>query len=163
MIDDEGFRQNVGIIIINKYQDVFWGGRIGQPDAWQFPQGGINEDESPEEAVYRELEEETGLTQDDVRLIAQTQDWLRYRLPQKYLRHDKAPLCIGQKQKWFLLELIGPESNVRFDHVENPEFDRWKWVDYWHPLDNVILFKRRVYASALNEFKPIVFGTHAKE
>ena len=158
MIDKQGYRPNVGIILINKYQELFWAGRIGQEDGWQFPQGGIDEDETPEQALYRELHEETGLTADDVKLLASTKGWLRYRLPKKYMRFYSKPLCIGQKQKWFLLELRASEDKINFNCEGSPEFDRWRWVDYWHPVDNVISFKRKVYKNALEEFKPIVFG-----
>jgi putative (di)nucleoside polyphosphate hydrolase len=160
MIDEQGFRSNVGIILLNKYQEVFWAGRIGQPAAWQFPQGGVNENETPEEALYRELYEEVGLLPEHVRLLGKTKSWLRYRLPKKYLRRDTKPLCIGQKQIWFLLELLADESDIQFNLTKSPEFDRWTWVEYWHPVENVIPFKRRVYQRALTEFKTIVFGTH---
>ena len=104
MIDAEGFRPNVGIIIANDEGQVLWARRNGH-EAWQFPQGGINAGESPEQAMYRELWEEVGLEKQDVRILAQTRGWLRYRLPRRYVRHDSAPVCIGQKQKWFLLKL----------------------------------------------------------
>lgn len=158
MIDKQGYRANVGMILINKYQEVFWGGRIGQPDAWQFPQGGVDQDEEPIEAMYRELHEEVGLKRDDVRVLGETKKWLRYRLPHRFIRRHSRPLCIGQKQKWFLLELVADEDKIDFNVAGHPEFDRWCWVDYWHPVDHVIKFKRRVYLKALKEFKPIIFG-----
>lgn len=158
MIDKQGYRSNVGIILINKYQELFWAGRIGQEDGWQFPQGGIDEGETPEQALYREMHEEIGLEPDDVKMLGETKGWLRYRLPKKYMRFHTKPLCVGQKQKWFLLELRAPEEKIKFDCEEKPEFDRWRWVDYWHPVDHVISFKQKVYKKALEEFKPIVFG-----
>lgn len=158
MIDKQGYRSNVGIILINKWQEVFWAGRIGQPEAWQFPQGGINPDETPEEALYRELYEEVGLYPEDVRILAQSQKWLRYHLPKKYIRYHSKPLCIGQKQKWFLLEFTGDESKINFNTSDDPEFDRWQWVNYWLPIDEVISFKQRVYRQILTEFEPIIFG-----
>ena len=158
MIDKHGYRANVGIILINKHQEVFWGGRIGQPDAWQFPQGGIDENETPEETLYRELYEEVGLTADQVKILGQTKKWLTYRLPRKYMRFHSKPLCIGQKQKWFLLEVQAAEEEINFNRVGSPEFDRWCWVDYWYPVEHVIEFKSKVYKRALEEFKPIVFG-----
>ena len=153
MIDEEGFRPNVGIILANAKGQVLWARRVGQ-DAWQFPQGGISEDESPEEALYRELWEEVGLTQDDVRVVACTNGWLKYRLPKKYVRHHSKPLCIGQKQKWFLLMMTGAESKVSFSQGSPREFDDWRWVSYWYPLDQVVSFKREVYRRALVELAP---------
>ena len=160
MIDVEGYRANVGIILRNAEGKLLWARRIGQ-DAWQFPQGGIREDESPEEAMYRELFEEIGLDSDDVALVGRTRDWLRYRLPRRHLRHYSKPLCIGQKQVWFLLNLIAADSKVRFDRTEEPEFDHWRWVDYWRPLDEVVAFKRKVYELALSEFAPLVVSGEA--
>lgn len=152
MIDQQGFRLNVGIIIINDKKQVFWGKRIRQTDAWQFPQGGIQDYETVKEAMYRELDEELGLQPADVEIIAVTKKWLYYRLP-RHLRRNTLPLCIGQKQKWFLLRLLSDESHIRLDASKSPEFDGWRWVDYWHPLENVISFKRQVYRKALMEFK----------
>ena len=105
MIDSEGYRPNVGIIICNQQQQLFWARRVGQ-DAWQFPQGGINDEETPEEAMYRELEEEVGLKPHQVEIVGVTSDWLRYRLPKRFLRHHCKPLCIGQKQLWYFAQGI---------------------------------------------------------
>jgi len=105
VIDPDGFRPNVGIILTNDAGQVLWARRINQ-NAWQFPQGGINSNETPEQALYRELNEEVGLEQQDVKILACTRGWLRYRLPQRLVRTHSQPLCIGQKQKWFLLRLV---------------------------------------------------------
>lgn len=153
MIDSEGFRANVGIMLANARGEILWAKRVGQ-DAWQFPQGGIQQGESPQQALFRELEEEIGLTAKDVEVIATTRGWLRYRLPQKLLRRDSKPLCIGQKQKWFLLRMLSDDSEVRFDNDHKPEFDHWRWVSYWYPLGQVIPFKREVYRRALKELAP---------
>lgn len=150
-IDKDGFRSNVGIIICNDLGQLLWAKRVGQ-NAWQFPQGGINVDESPTQAMYRELREEVGLTKAAVELMAQTSGWLRYRLPRRYLRKDNLTRCIGQKQKWFLLRLTGEESLIQFNHDKTPEFDSWRWVNYWYPVGQVIEFKRGVYRRALKEF-----------
>ncbi len=150
MIDSEGFRPNVGIIIANDRGQVLWARRVGQ-DAWQFPQGGINDNETPEQAMYRELKEEVGLDPADVELISCTRGWLRYRLPKRMIRHHSRPLCIGQKQKWFLLRLTSQDSAVSFQYSHKPEFDGWRWVSYWYPLGQVISFKREVYRGALKE------------
>ncbi len=155
-IDDEGFRANVGIILANDERRLFWARRAGQR-GWQFPQGGIRPDEAPEEAMFRELREEIGLSRDDVDIIAQTDGWLRYRLPRRYIRTRSKPLCVGQKQLWFLLRLAGPEEHVRFDRGEKPEFDRFRWVDFWYPAEQVIFFKRKVYRRALKELGQHLF------
>jgi putative (di)nucleoside polyphosphate hydrolase len=158
MIDEKGYRYNVGIILFNADQKVFWARRIGQPNAWQFPQGGIGEQESIEEAMYRELKEELGLSPRDVEISAMSARWLYYHLPKNYRRYHRKPLCIGQKQKWFLLRFIGKEENIRFDLTDTPEFDQFNWVDYWHPVKHVIPFKRLVYKAALREFEPVLFN-----
>ena len=153
MIDEEGFRANVGIILSNGSGRVFWARRLGQ-NAWQFPQGGIDEAESPEEAMFRELREETGLAPEHVAVLGCTGSWLRYRLPRRYVRKNQSPLCIGQKQKWYMLRLLGSESSVDLAAGDKPEFDRWRWVDYWRPAREVIFFKRQVYQRALVELEP---------
>lgn len=154
-IDAEGFRANVGIILANADNKLLLGGRAGNK-GWQFPQGGMLEGEEPEEAMFRELHEEIGLTSDDVSVLGVTRDWIRYRLPKKYVRHHSKPLCIGQKQRWYMLRLEADESRVRFDCGEKPEFDRYRWVRFWRPVNEVIYFKRRVYARALHELGPCV-------
>ncbi len=155
MIDSDGYRPNVGIILCNDEGKLFWARRIGQ-DAWQFPQGGIRPDETPQEAMYRELEEEVGLGPEDVEIVGSTRGWLRYRLPKRLIRRYSKPVCIGQKQVWFMLRMLADDSKVRFDRFETPEFDGWRWVDYWRPVEEVIHFKREVYARALNEFAPLL-------
>ncbi len=156
VIDAEGFRANVGIMLTDGAGRLFWARRTGQ-SAWQFPQGGIQEHESPEGALFRELGEEIGLGQEHVQILGSTRHWLKYRLPHRYQRHDLAPLCIGQKQIWFMLRFQGDESAVCLDASDAPEFDHWCWVDYWRPLKEVIFFKRRVYRHALSELAPLVF------
>jgi len=150
----------VGIILSNRDGRLLWARRIGQ-NAWQFPQGGIRSDETPEEALYRELAEEIGLAPRDVAVLAQTRGWLRYRLPDRYIRRNARPLCIGQKQVWFLLRLVGDERDVCLNSCDHPEFDCWRWVNYWHPLAEVVAFKRKVYRKALHEFAPLVLPDEA--
>ena len=152
MIDADGFRANVGLVLTNHLGQVLWARRIGQ-NAWQFPQGGINEGESPREAMFRELKEELGLEPDDVSELAQTQGWLRYRIPPKLRRKNSHPTCIGQKQKWFLLQIkdASTEARIHFDDTDHPEFQEWSWVSYWYPVSQVVLFKRDVYRKALKE------------
>lgn len=155
MIDCDGYRSNVGIIVCNPEGKLLWARRIGQ-NAWQFPQGGIKKHETPMEALYRELWEEVGLHKSHVDLLGSTQGWLRYRLPKWLMRYNEKPLCIGQKQIWYLLRLLSSEQQVRLDLAESPEFDGWRWVDYWHPMKEVVSFKRKVYKKALSELAPIL-------
>ncbi|GAB1596981.1 RNA pyrophosphohydrolase [Lysobacter claricitrinus] len=153
MIDPDGYRPNVGIVIMNADGRVFWARRVHR-DGWQFPQGGMNTDETPLEAMYRELREETGLLPEHVDVLAATPGWLRYRLPQRAIRRRDRLVCIGQKQVWFLLHLKCEESNVCLDLTDKPEFDHWRWVDFWYPLDHVVTFKRGVYSRALRHLAP---------
>ncbi|CAM4449387.1 MAG: RNA pyrophosphohydrolase [Legionellaceae bacterium] len=155
VIDSDGYRPNVGIILINHTNLVFWARRIGQ-QAWQFPQGGIRTLETPEEGLYRELYEELGLEPSDVAILGCTSDWLRYRLPKHLIRYYSHPVCVGQKQKWFLLRLIGSEQKIRLNLSSSPEFDSWRWVNYWYPIKQVIAFKRDVYRKALRELAPLI-------
>lgn len=152
LIDRAGYRLNVGIILINETNNVFWGKRHGH-DAWQFPQGGLSPGETPKEALFRELREEIGLDREDVEIMGVTKRWLKYRLPKQYLRHGSEPLVIGQKQKWFLLKLRTNEQKIRLDLSNSPEFDSWRWVNYKEPQDLVIFFKKQVYIQALKELE----------
>jgi putative (di)nucleoside polyphosphate hydrolase len=151
VIDSDGFRPNVGIVVANNHGQVLWARRVGGRDAWQFPQGGIDKGESPEQALFRELEEEVGLTADDVEILGRTRGWLRYRLPKQFIRTGQQPLCIGQKQKWFLLRILSDDGAVRLNLNKKPEFDHWQWVSYWYPLNEVVSFKREVYRKAMKE------------
>ena len=149
-IDENGYRANVGIIVANDDGRLLLAGRAGRK-GWQFPQGGVAPGESAEQAMYRELEEELGLTEQDVALLGATEEWIPYKLPERYVRRNSQPLCIGQKQRWFIMRLVSGEERLRLDLTDKPEFDRWRWVDYWRPVNEVIYFKRRVYARALHE------------
>lgn len=156
IIDAQGYRANVGIILCDDRGRLFWARRLGRA-GWQFPQGGIQPGETPQQALYRELNEEVGLGAMHVQIMGSTQDWLRYRLPERYQRPDVMPLCIGQKQIWFLARFTGENAAVRLDASDSPEFDDWRWVEYWHPLSEVIFFKREVYQQALTELAPLLF------
>ena len=157
MIDSQGYRLNVGIILANAAGRLFWGKRVGH-DAWQFPQGGVDSYETLEETLYRELAEEVGLCSEDVELLGVTRRWLYYDLPPRFQRRHQKPLCIGQRQKWFLLRLLSSEDKIRFDANGSPEFDDFRWVDYWHPPEQVISFKQEIYRSALGELEPLLFS-----
>jgi len=163
VIDRQGFRSNVGIILCNDAGELFWARRMGE-NSWQFPQGGIRSDETPEQALFRELEEEVGLTQDHVEIIGRTARWLRYRIPKRFLRHRRPrSRCIGQKQIWFLLRLVSGESNVSLDLSDKPEFDSWRWINYWETVDQVVFFKRSVYFKALEELLPLISPNGAEK
>jgi putative (di)nucleoside polyphosphate hydrolase len=155
MLDKEGYRPNVGIILLNQHNEVFWGKRIGQK-SWQFPQGGIQHGENPKQAMFRELKEEVGLLPEHVQLIGRTKDWIRYDVPEEFLRRNpvqknRRAAYKGQKQIWFLLRLVGTEADISLLDTNHPEFDDWKWHSYWVELDAVIEFKREVYRLALSE------------
>lgn len=165
MIDDHGYRPNVGIVLCNRQGRVFWARRCGR-DGWQFPQGGIHSHEGPEQAMYRELREEVGLEPRHVALLGRTRDWLHYDIPAEYLRGAGAAAgsdrCAGgafrgQKQLWFLLRLVGRDEDVCLDAGDRPEFDAWRWIEYWSVLEHVVEFKRAVYARALTELEPLLF------
>jgi putative (di)nucleoside polyphosphate hydrolase len=151
MIDADGYRPNVGIMLMDAGGRLFWGRRVGQ-ESWQFPQGGMHHDETPHAAALRELREEVGLDARDVDVLGHTRGWLRYRIPPRYLRRGG---CVGQKQVWFLLRLTGPESRICLDADATPEFDAWRWVEYWEPLRSIVPFKREVYRRALTELEAL--------
>lgn len=155
MIDKDGYRPNVGIILCNHQGRVLWARRSGR-DGWQFPQGGIMVHETAEQALYRELHEEIGLHEQQVRLMGRTRDWLHYDIPKNFVRVPRQRAFKGQKQIWYLLRFIGDDTDVRLDLSDNPEFDAWRWVDYWSPLESIVAFKREVYQSALRELAPLL-------
>jgi putative (di)nucleoside polyphosphate hydrolase len=150
MLDRDGYRPNVGIILCNAKNEVFWGKRIKE-HSWQFPQGGIKVGETPEQAMYRELQEEVGLLPSHVRILGRTRDWLRYDVPTHWIKREWRGSYRGQKQIWFLLRLVGRDCDVSLRASSHPEFDAWRWNTYWVQLDNVIEFKRGVYQQALSE------------
>ena len=155
MLDRDGFRPNVGIILLNQRSQVFWGKRI-RTHSWQFPQGGIDRGENPQQAMFRELHEEVGLFPQHVHVLARTRDWLRYEVPDRFIRRDARGHYKGQKQIWFLLQLVGHDWDLNLRATDHPEFDAWRWNDYWVPLDVVVEFKRGVYEMALTELSRFV-------
>ena len=161
MLDRDGFRPNVGIILLNQRSQVFWGKRI-RTHSWQFPQGGIDRGENPEQAMFRELHEEVGLMPQHVEVLARTRDWLRYEVPDRFIRRDARGHYKGQKQIWFLLQLVGHDWDLNLRATDHPEFDAWRWNDYWVPLDVVVEFKRGVYEMALTELSRFVPRTDGR-
>ncbi|MDR3323294.1 MAG: RNA pyrophosphohydrolase [Zoogloeaceae bacterium] len=155
MLDREGFRPNVGIILCNAKNEVFWGKRIRE-HAWQFPQGGIKRGETLEDAMYRELHEEVGLRPEHVVILGRTKGWLRYEVPTQWIRREWRGSYRGQKQIWFLLRLVGHDNDISLRASSHPEFDAWRWHPYWVPLEAVIEFKRGVYTQALEELAHII-------
>jgi putative (di)nucleoside polyphosphate hydrolase len=156
MLDREGYRPNVGIILVNARNEVFWGKRIRE-HAWQFPQGGIKHGESPEQAMFRELYEEVGLRPEHVKILGRTRGWLKYDVPRHWVKREWRNTYRGQKQIWYLLRLVGRDTDVCLRACTHPEFDAWRWSDYWIPLETVIEFKRQVYQLALLELSRILF------
>jgi len=152
MLDRDGYRPNVGIVLANARDEVFWGKRVHQ-HAWQFPQGGIKTGETPVQAMYRELREEVGLEPHHVRILGRTRGWLRYEVPERWIRRELRGTYRGQKQIWFLLRLTGRDCDVKLRASGRPEFDAWCWSAYWAPLESVIEFKREVYRRALTELR----------
>ena len=162
MIDPDGYRPGVGMVVSNQRRQVVWARRLGRRDAWQFPQGGIHHGEAPEDAVFRELHEELGLVPGSVEVLGATTGWLRYDIPRQFLRRDRHPVCIGQKQRWFFSSGCC-RMTAQFASMPHskPEFDRWRWADYWDPVREVVYFKRFVYRRALAELAPIL-GVEAR-
>lgn len=150
MVDKDGYRPNVGIILLGKNNQVFWGRRINEM-SWQFPQGGILPGEEIEHAMFRELNEELGLFPEHIRIVAKTSKWLYYDVPGSYHRTNNS--YRGQKQIWYLLRLIGHDHHINLRLHNEQEFDAWRWVDYWLPLDEVVNFKQNVYKNALTELE----------
>ncbi|MDP2833736.1 MAG: RNA pyrophosphohydrolase [Pseudomonadota bacterium] len=152
MIDKDGYRPNVGIVICNTRNEVFWGKRVRQ-NSWQFPQGGIKHGESPEQAMFRELMEEVGLAPEHVRILGRTRDWMRYDVPRDWVKREWRGHYRGQKQIWYLLRLVGRECDVSLRASSHPEFDAWRWCDYWAPAEAVVEFKQEIYRLALGELE----------
>ena len=162
MLDENGYRYNVGIVIINDKQQVFWAKRTGKA-AWQFPQGGIKRGELIEQAMYRELKEETGIENSDVKILGRTKNWLYYDVPRNLIKKENRNFYKGQRQIWYLVRFDGQDKNIFFPYSQSSEFDAWKWVDFSAPPNMVIDFKKDVYSSALLELAPIIFKSSKLE
>lgn len=150
------YRPCVGVMLVNAKKEVFVGQRRdSQVAAWQMPQGGIDEGEPARDAALRELWEETGVTADLVDVIAQSAQWLPYELP-----HDLVPKLWkgryrGQKQSWFLMQFNGDDSAINIA-TEQPEFSEWRWLPAADLVDNIVPFKRDVYAAVMAEFSDLI-------
>ena len=156
LIFDDGFRANVGIVIFNKDGKVFFAKRKYQ-SGWQFPQGGIQLGESPKKAMYRELNEETGLGENNIEVTYISDCWYEYRLPKRNIRKKTNGITvIGQRQKWFLLKFNDNPSLINLSSSSQQEFDSWKWVQPETTIKQVINFKRNVYEKVINEFIPFI-------
>ncbi|MBE20504.1 MAG: RNA pyrophosphohydrolase [Gammaproteobacteria bacterium] len=149
MIEKDIYRPCVAIIIVNKAGQVLWCRRKNQ-NGWQFPQGGIDGNESPLEAVMRETYEEVGLGKEDIKIIKETDEWYKYDVPKDTRKYFRKQTYKGQKQKWFLAKLISSEKRINLSANRPIEFDKWTWVNYWYPLKACISFKREAYRKALN-------------
>jgi putative (di)nucleoside polyphosphate hydrolase len=153
-VDPQGYRPNVGMVIINNDNQVFWAQRTATSN-WQFPQGGIHPGEALDEAMYRELNEEVGLLPEDVTILGQTEEWVKYLFDSQKVTRD-GETYVGQKQIWFLLKLISSDDSIDIASNEHQEFDDWKWVDFWYPIDHIVEFKREVYKNTLKQFSKIL-------
>lgn len=153
------YRRNVGVMLVNEKGEVFVGQRIdSEVPAWQMPQGGIDDGETPRDAALRELLEETGVSPELVTVEAETDGWIPYDLP-----HDIVPRIWkgrfkGQEQKWFLLRFHGTDEQVQIDADDHQEFSEWRWLPPGELVANIVPFKREVYARVVEEFAPHLEG-----
>jgi len=153
--DPKFYRPGVGIMLINAARHVFVAQRADRlVDAWQMPQGGIDDGESPNDAVWRELMEEVGT--DKARILRESEHWLYYDLPPDLQKKLWGGKYLGQRQKWFALEFTGLDRDINIEAHNHPEFSVWKWAPADQLLDLIVPFKRDVYAKVLREFAPLL-------
>jgi putative (di)nucleoside polyphosphate hydrolase len=153
MANSERYRRGVGVMLLNGEGKVFVGARIdNRADAWQMPQGGIDEGEDPWATALRELEEETGIPPHLVERIAECDERLTYKLPPELVGVIWKEPWVGQEQNWFLCRFLGEDSDVDISAGHDPEFREWKWIDPQQLPDVIVPFKRELYARLLREF-----------
>jgi putative (di)nucleoside polyphosphate hydrolase len=156
MNSDLPYRLGVGIMLINPASHVFVGQRLDNSlEAWQMPQGGIDEGEDPFDAALRELEEETGIHNRHTELIAESSDWYKYDLPEQLIGKMWKGKYRGQKQKWYALNFTGNERNINIKTSE-PEFRSWKWAKPQELPEIIVPFKRKLYQDLVQEFSEIL-------
>ena len=151
MISSLPYRLGVGLVIINNQYEIFTGRRLDNTKAWQMPQGGIDDNEIPLEAAYREMGEETGIQKNKVALLKQSKLWYRYDLPEEIQGKFWGGKFRGQSQKWFLFKFIGTNSDINIE-TEDPEFSDWRWSKKNDMLDSIVPFKKSLYQSVLKVF-----------
>jgi len=151
------YRPCVGVVLANADGRVLIAERLDMPGAWQMPQGGIDPDESPREACYRELEEEIGVGPALADVTAEYPDWLTYDLPDDLVGKVWKGRWRGQKQRWFLLRFRGRDADILLE-TSHPEFSRWRWVQPDEAVSGIVPFKRDIYRAVLSYFGPFLGG-----
>jgi putative (di)nucleoside polyphosphate hydrolase len=149
------YRKCVGMMILNTNKEILVGRRLDHPSGyWQMPQGGIDENENPKEAVWREMMEEIGTNK--AKLIRISNQWINYDIPSETLKTlPWGHKYIGQRQKWFAFDFLGEDNDINVG-TDNPEFSEWKWTEMDSIVDNIVPFKRKVYSVILEEFKDLL-------
>lgn len=155
-LPDLPYRPCAGAMLVNRDGKVFVGQRIDNPgEAWQMPQGGIDEGEDPQSAALRELEEETGVSRDLVTVIGVTPEELHYDLPEELVGKLWKGKWRGQRQMWYLLRFEGQDSDINIA-TKHPEFSEWKWLDPDQLPDVIVPFKRKLYRDVLAQFRELI-------